>query len=90
MSHDDFIDVSLDLYGEQFNYDLSSYDIIDDNGVFSRNSPPEDLYNYINRFSGFDVIFDLLTQIDSIYCHNIVESYNDMLEKSKLYKLIAS
>ena len=90
LSHEDFIDVSLNLYAEQFNYDLSSYDIINEDGVFSPDDPPEHLYNDINRFAGFDHLNELLTKIDSIYCHNIVETYNESLEKSKLYKLNAS
>ena len=90
LSHDDFIDVSLDLYSEQFNYDLSSYDIIKDEGVFSKGVPSDLLYNHIKRFRGFDDIYDLLTTIDSIYFHNIVETYNENLEKSKLYKLNVS
>ena len=90
LSHEDFIDVSLDLYAEQFNYEANSYDIINDVGVFSHDDPPEKLYNDITRFAGFDDIFDTLTKIDSIYCHNIVDSYNDFLQKSKLYKLNVS
>ena len=78
------------MYREQFNYDLSSYDIINDDGVFSHDDPPEYLYNDLNRFAGFDYIFDILSKIDNIYCHNIVETYNDNLEKSKLYKINVS
>lgn len=86
LPHDDFIAVSLDLYAEQFNYDLLSYDYINDDGVFSHDDPPEKLYNDVNRFVGFDDIFDLLTTIDSLYYHNIVDSYNEFLAQSKLYK----
>lgn len=90
LTHKDFIDVSLDLYAEQFNYDLASYDYINDDGVFSHDDPPEKLYNDINRFAGFDDIFDLLTMIDGIYNHHICESYNEFLEQSKLYKMNVS
>lgn len=90
LTHDEFIDVSLDLYCEQFNYDLSSYDIINEKGVFSHSDPPDKLFNELNRFAGFDHLNEILTKIDSIYYHNIVENYNENLEKSKLYKLNAS